>query len=249
MKTAYPIALQIASDDVDQTEREQIARLIYSYIVRRAVCGLTAKNLNQVFQSIAQQFVNKGPSVKTLAEIFHARTGDSARFPDNREFQEGVFNGDVCNLARDARTKDILWELELASRSHLAEQIKMSDELWTEHVLPVSWTTDEWPFADGKVIGRDSGDPKAEERNHLLGTLGNLTLISDKLNSSVGNRGFLHKKDEFKKHAGLFLNKWFTDRSSWTEDDIRERGAKFAEMAVQIWQGFESADSCGYLRT
>ena len=67
--TAYPIALQIAGDTVEPDEREQIARLIYSYIVRRALCGLTGKNLNRIFQSISKQFVETKPSVAALAEF------------------------------------------------------------------------------------------------------------------------------------------------------------------------------------
>jgi len=90
--TAYPIALQIASDDVEEIEREKIAKLIYSYIVRRALCGLTAKNLNRVFQSISQKFVSGGPSVDALSEFFAERTGDSTRFPGDDEFRQGILS-------------------------------------------------------------------------------------------------------------------------------------------------------------
>ncbi len=110
----------------------------------------------------------------------------------------------------------------------------MPDGLWTEHILPVSWTED-WPFEDGEFAERWSIDPKALRRNILLDTLGNLTLLTSGLNISSGNKGFLEKRKKLEKHTGLFLNKWFLDKNSWHETQIRERGAALAEMAVSIW--------------
>ncbi|MFC3118310.1 HNH endonuclease family protein [Jhaorihella thermophila] len=52
---------------------------------------------------------------------------------------------------------------------------------------------------------RWSGDPRAEERNTLLDTLGNLTLLTGGLNISSGNKGFLEKREKFAEHTGLFF--------------------------------------------
>ena len=236
--TAYPIALQIAGDTVEPDEREQIARLIYSYIVRRALCGLTGKNLNRIFQSISKQFVETKPSVAALAEFFETRPGDSTRFPDDQEFHRGILTNAAYDLAPGARNKDILWELELATRSSFAEKVELPDGLWTEHVLPVRWT-DDWPLPDGDCIERISDDPRAEDRNRILHTLGNLTLMTGGLNISSGNKSFLEKKEKFEEHTGLFLNKWFSKRSTWNEEHIRERGADLAEKAAKIWVGLD----------
>ncbi len=152
--TAYPIALQIAVDNVGENERLQIAKLIYSYIVRRAVCDLTAKNLNRVFQGISQKFAESGPSVAALIDFFDARPGESTRFPRDDEFRRGIISTPVYQKAPGERVKDILWELELASRPPFAERIEMPHELWTEHVLPISWD-ESWPLPDvDKLIPR-----------------------------------------------------------------------------------------------
>ena len=112
----------------------------------------------------------------------------------------------------------------------------MPDGLWTEHVLPSTWNVD-WPFEDGVFVEQWSGDPKAEKRDRLLHTLGNLTLLSGRLNISSGNRSFAKKKLKFNEHTGLFLNKWFAKKSIWTEAEIRERGEHLADLAIQIWPG------------
>ncbi len=232
--TAYPVAMQLMRNGVSPEEREQIGRLIYSYIVRRTLSGLTSKNLNKVFQSLAQLFAERSPSVAVVTDYFLARTGDSTRFPSDKEFRQGILVNPAYQLAQNTRVKDVLWEFELASRSNLAEGITMPDGLWTEHVLPNTWNQD-WPFEDGVFVEQWSGDPKSENRNRLLQTLGNLTLLSGRLNISSGNKSFAEKKLKFDEHTGLFLNKWFAKKSIWTEIEIRERGEYLAKLAIQIW--------------
>jgi hypothetical protein len=240
--TAYPIALQIAAAGLPDEEQDCIARLVYSYIVRRAVFDLTNKNLNKLFQAVSQRFFEDGPSYENLRRFFLSRSGESSRFPDDDEFRRGILEKPVYQLAPGDRTKDILWELELASRSKFAEKVTRPDGLWTEHVLPVSWNED-WPFADGEFAPRGYGHPKAKDRDELLHTLGNLTLITGAHNISSGNKGFAQKREKFDAHTSLFLNKWFAKREAWTEADIRERGEHLAEKALIIWPGVDDGRS------
>jgi hypothetical protein len=234
--TMYPIALQIATSGLTQNEQDQVANLLYSYLVRRAVSGLTGKNLNKLFSSIAQHFHEVGPSISNLVAFFERRSGDSSRFPSNRDFRQAVIMKPVYALAPGERTKDILWELELASRSKFSEKIERPEGLWTEHVLPISWN-DDWPFSDGPFVERYSGDVRAEARNTLLHGLGNLTLMTGALNISSGNSSFIDKRDKYDEHTTLFMNKWFSKKSKWDEHDIRERGEHFAELALRRWPG------------
>lgn len=232
--TAYPIALQVASEHVDEVERRRIAALIYSYIVRRALCGLTAKNLNRVFQGISQRFVEYGPSVASFYAFFSERNGDSTRFPGDEEFRQGILSQPAYSLAPGPRIKDVLWELECASRTNFGEKVNMPQGLQTEHVLPISWTED-WPFAEGDWVEIWSDDPRALNRRQVLQTLGNLTLITGGLNASSSNRGYLEKKEKYAEHTALFLNKWFAEHEEWNEEKIHQRGEAMADKAKRIW--------------
>lgn len=236
--TAYPIAFQIARAEVEEAERRDIAELIYSFIVRRALSGLTTKNLNRVFQAISHQFVVAGPSAETLKAFFGERTGDSTRFPSDEEFYQGILAEPAYQYAPGSRIKDVLWELELVSRTSFSEKVNMPNGLQVEHVLPISWT-EEWPFPDGDCVERWSNDPRAIERHRILHTLGNLTLITGALNSSSGNSGFLEKKKKFAEHTGLFLNRWFVNSHEWNEEAIRKRGEDLAGKALSIWRGLK----------
>lgn len=232
--TAYPVALQIKLSGMSSDEKRTLYELIYSYLVRRSLSGLTAKNLNRIFESISQIFLEQGVSIEAFSSYFAERTGDSTRFPDDREFRHGILSNSAYILAPQSRIKDVLWELEQASRSKFAEKSPMPESMWTEHVLPVHWN-ENWPFKDGEFVENGSEDPKALNRNKVLHTLGNLTLLTDRLNISAGNKEFKEKLDKLEEHTALFLNKWFSTKDSWNEDDIRERSIALADKAVKIW--------------
>jgi hypothetical protein len=237
--TIYPVAMQIGRDTVNEVARAEIAKLLYSYIVRRALCGLTTKNLNNVFQGIAAKFCQNGVSTSALKEFFHSKGGDSIRFPDDAELKAGILSKDAYSIAPQARLVDILWELEVATRSRLAERSDRPAGLWIEHVLPRTWT-EEWPFKDATYVPSYSSEPQAVHRRSLVNSLGNLTLVASGLNISAGNQSFATKKEKYAEHTGLFLNKWFSHRAKWDEEDIIERGAILADLAVSIWPSLKS---------
>ena len=229
--TVFPVAIQIGDSKLPKEEKMRLCRLIYSFLARRAMCGLTTKNLNQVFQSTAELFMRKGPSLEAFRAYFRGKEGDSTRFPRNDEFRQGILKKNAYSIAPRTRLIDILWELERASRPRMAEKIEKPKDLSVEHVLPQKWT-DEWPFPN-------ADEPDARNRRDLVNSLGNLTLLTGSLNSSSGNSGFAKKKEKFEKHTGLFLNKWFMKKAQWTETEISERSEHLAKMATKIWIDLE----------
>lgn len=236
--TVFPVAIQIGGSKLPKEEKMRLCRLIYSFLARRAMCGLTTKNLNQVFQSIAELFMRKGPSLEAFRAYFRGKEGDSTRFPRNDEFRQGILEKDAYSIAPRPRLVDILWELERASRPSMAEKIEKPKDLSVEHVLPQKWT-DEWPFPNGQTHAVDADEPDARDRRALVNSLGNLTLLTRSLNSSSGNSGFTKKKEKFEEHTSLFLNKWFMKKNQWTETEIRERSEHLAKMAAKIWIDLE----------
>lgn len=236
--TVYPVAMQLGGG-VDSATRSAVLRLLYSYIVRRALCGLTTKNLNNIFQTIAARFREHGASVETFRAFFAGRTGDSIRFPDDRELLAGVLNGDAYSISPQPRLVDILWEFEEASKTSFAEKHERPSGLWVEHVLPRTWT-EEWPFTEAEYAEPDSDAPHAVARRSIVNTLGNLTLTTSGLNISASNGSFAAKQEKYAKHTGLFLNKWFGEHGAWGEAQIRERSERLFVLAVKIWPGLDA---------
>lgn len=77
-------------------------------------------------------------------------------------------------------------------------------------------------------------------RDHLLHNIGNLTLLTAKLNPSLSNQSFVHKQPEIIKSL-LALNAYFQapafngPDAVWDEACIRERALKLFLVAKKIW--------------
>lgn len=236
--TAYPLVFQIALAVQDSAERRQMYRMIYSYIVRRAVCLLGAKNLNNVFQRAVATMLRDGVSQERLTDYLLEQPGTAGRFPTDEEFATAIRSNGLYGRLNNPRLGDILWELELRSRSSQMEDIQRPPNLWIEHILPQSWSTN-WPLPDGTELPLYSADPQvadlASTRRQKVDTLGNLTLTTDSLNISMGNEDFSAKLAKLKKGTLLSLNQWVLARASWSELEIEERGAYLAELATSVW--------------
>src|SRR3546814_8658274 len=55
--TTHPLALRISTADIADSEKTAMFNSIVSYVVRRAICGLTPKNYNNNFMSILRQLI------------------------------------------------------------------------------------------------------------------------------------------------------------------------------------------------
>ena len=110
-----------------------------------------------------------------------------------------------------------------------------------EHVLPQAWR-EHWA---GDIASED----QEHERDALVHTLGNLTLVNNKLNPALSNRpwtdqeaqerglGQSGKRTELAKHSTLKLNADLvhTATSRWDHDLIRARTADLTQAVLEIW--------------
>src|SRR5690606_4262563 len=77
-------------------------------------------------------------------------------------------------------------------------------------------------------------------RDALIHTVGNLTLLTSKLNSKVSNGPWLGengKRRGLEAHDVLFLNRKLVKaaRDQWTDSAIRARSDEVANAIVEIW--------------
>jgi hypothetical protein len=159
VSTAYPTVFVIEGSDAPQDEKDALYRLIVSYVVRRMICGLTAKNYNNIFLRIAGQMRDDGVTLANGKHAFASLDGDTARFPDDTEFAKEFttrrqYNGNF----QKRRLRHILSEIELALRDKFDESIDLRDDLTIEHVLPEAWGP-HWPLPDGTYAPADWDGP------------------------------------------------------------------------------------------
>ena len=130
----------------------------------------------------------------------------------------------------------VLVAIEKYLRGRFAEPLGDVVNLTIEHIMPQSWET-HWPLRN-----HDNGGKEA--RDISIGAIGNLTLLTKKLNSRQSNGPWSEKREELDKHSTLLLNKQLLQNAphSWDETTIRERTKELGETIAAIWphaNGFE----------
>ena len=100
-------------------------------------------------------------------------------------------------------------------------------------MLPQDWEK-HWPL----VIKEDTAEAHEqaqERRKESIHKVGNLTLLTKKLNPSVSNGPWTKKRPEILKHSVLMLNHAFQGAEVWNEDTIDQRARDLFNIAVRIW--------------
>lgn len=236
--TAYPVIFQIAVSNLEHDERRAMYETIYAYIVRRGLCLLGSKNLNNVFQRVVALFLSTGVTPRVLSTALVDQSGTAGRFPSDDELRAAILGQSVYGRLDNPRLGDVLWELEVHARSSKSEDLPRPPALWIEHVMPQSWQ-EHWPL-DGLEDSRaNDSDPlevsAISRRTRLVGSLGNLTLTTAALDIALSNAAFEEKKTLLGSYTLLALNKWILDQPNWNEARIEQRGGLLARMAVARW--------------
>ena len=76
-------------------------------------------------------------------------------------------------------------------------------------------------------------------RDHLLQSIGNLTLVTRELNAKLGNRTFSKKREALRKHSSLKLNNEICQHNMWDVNEIHARAEKLIIDVCRIWPSLE----------
>lgn len=253
--TTHPLALRISTADMPDSEKAAMFNDIVSYIVRRAVCGLTPKNYNNWFTSVLRQWI-KGPMTTTTLKGLLASSPNSpaARWPDDAEFSHAIQTAPTYYGNLDSgRCRMLLTELEGWLRmTKRTEEPTIPDlfNLDIDHILPRSWY-EHWTLQDGSKA--TFAESQAAEQQELVGstlsnhyqairrrakaipTLGNLTLLNLSVNREAQNKNFPTKKRLLIANTVLSINGDLLVGEAWDEEAIAVRSKRLAEAATQLY--------------
>lgn len=263
--TVYPLALKIAISGLTADEQRQMFHDLHSYLVRRAVCGLTTKNYNLQFLGALKHISGEGAmSPAHLRDYLASSMSETNRWPRDEEFRAALESAPLYegNL-NPPRARQLLTELEGAlRRGQKTEEPEVPSlaGLNIDHIMPTSWET-HWPFPDGGTVTRmdiDAAKAALREgreltatqdailaRESVVNTLGNLTLLNSSVNQSAQHYDFLTKRDKVIQHTNLSLNVQLLVLSEWDSARIRERSKKLAGIALQLYPGPTELDEAG----
>lgn len=225
--TAIPYILYILRRVDSHDERDRMFRLVESYLMRRLICRETTKHYNKLFAS----FIRAGlDSYEALSERLTKSEEVTSRFPSDDMLADGFLNSNLTN--QQARV--VLYVVEGSIRNDAKHSTALSGftHYSLEHLMPKKWRNNWEPLEQEEAL----------ERDQVLRKLGNLSLLSSSLNTSIRDGDWQTKRSgKGKRHgldhyaAGLETLAEDLSNESWTESHIRSRGQRLAEQAIEVW--------------
>jgi hypothetical protein len=233
-----PLLLCLLDPEVAAVPAPQLFKsldVIESWMVRRMLVRATTKGYNQAVADLVKvlRASPRDASGDVIEKFIAGQTGDSRYWPDDAELRDDVGELMAYRRLRRSRLRMLLEGIEDFLRGWQGEKIGLGGErvargtLAIEHVMPRKWQAHWRP------------DPldTPEQTDRLVHTLGNLTLLTSRLNSSVSNGPWQGKRNGLQAHDVLFLNRKLLESATddWSNDSVRARTRELIEVIIRIW--------------
>ncbi|MEV4058394.1 DUF262 domain-containing protein [Amycolatopsis sp. NPDC049688] len=229
---------------VPEPARDQALTALESWLVRRMLCRVSIADTTNLVVELLRRLRTATPAeAGQITETFLAeQTADTRRWPTDEEVTDSVQRIRFYNaMTPRRRCRMILEALEDSYRSPKTEEAHCRrGDLTIEHVMPQSWQQ-HW--------GADfPADPASiQDRNHRVQTLGNLTLVTARLNPVISNSPWPPtagapspegKRAGINAHSVLLLNKRLVDEhpDEWTDQAINDRTLALGRRITEIWR-------------
>jgi uncharacterized protein with ParB-like and HNH nuclease domain len=218
-----PLLLNVIQRFSEATDIAKTFRIVANFAFRYFIIGNQSPgNMERVSASIAYEIrANTYTSPKDVADALRGVNSDPAFRSDFT-----LASLEAKRIARYTLAKISNYLAKQSSQSG-AEQITNPDsrEVNLEHVLPQS-------LPAGWRTAFSSGLNPADYVNRI----GNLTLLTTKVNSDAADKSFSDKKSIALDKSSLKINKFFCGVSTWGDQEIEQRQDGLAKTALEVWK-------------
>ena len=235
-----PLILYLIDPELPKISDEQLLmalQAIESYVIRRMVMSATTTTYKVFFPILIAELEKQGreKAGTVITEILRSQTAEFRYWPDDEQISNELQSMAIFRKGR--RLRMILEALEDHRRgltnqpkNATGEQRVVRGKLTLEHVLPQTWETN-WPLLNEET---------EQSRRSTVHVLGNMTLLTQKLNSKVSNGAWLGtdgKAAALRQQSTLLLNRDLTEDSTqqWTTDAISQRTKELTESFLAVW--------------
>ena len=212
------ILLAVLRAGYEDSERDEITRLVFVLAFRWTMAGLNAQRLEDYFQSLCG-FIRQGEAPSTLLDSL-----SSAVIGIDLNVKK-YFSIDADS---SYATRALLHAVNKATtKGSISIQLD-NKKLHLEHIAPQS-ESDEW-IQD--LFGKDQ--TRYANYESVIGAAGNLTLLDVGLNLQAQKKPFSAKKVEYKKST-MDIARDLLEFEVWDANMIEQRTDWLVEMFEQIW--------------
>lgn len=237
-----PLLLWLLDPDlpkVPSVQLEKAVSVIESWLVRRSLVRASTNGYNRFFVDLLVKVseVSRNEIGDVIENVLSSEKSPTTYWPDDSEVHKELITLPIYSrLFVRGRLRMILEAIEDHRRGWLSsnplhEQPVPRGVCSIEHVMPQEWRS-YWKDIDSEADG--------ERRDVIIHTLGNLTLVTQALNSKVSNGPWLGvggKREVLSKHTSLFLTREIVEGNDqgWTEALITDRTEHMIEEILEIW--------------
>jgi hypothetical protein len=172
----------------------------------------------RVYYTVAQKIANG--EIKTISA---ALEGMKAIYPNDEAFKV-AFAEKIIRTTNSRNLRIVRYILcALEKQAGGIDNDFESDSFNVEHVLPQNPENDWEAFSD-------------EEVDVMAYRLGNMALLSKKVNKNLGNAGFFTKKPILAASQFELTRNIAEDNADWTPERISVRQKQLAKLATTVWR-------------
>ena len=227
------------SGPLAQKEIDTALEVLESWLTRRMLVRATAKNYNKIMAEVVSVIRNAPPGAigQTVREYFASQRSETAYWPDDDEVRRELGTMPVYRKLSRGRLRMVLESIEDHWRGWIPGQTSAAGmrirraSYAIEHLMPQSWIK-HWPLPAGA---------SEIERDARIHRLGNLTLLTKKLNSTVSNGPWLGeggKAEHLQEKDVVLLNSRLLRTYSskqWDESGIDSRTTQAIDTILEVW--------------
>ncbi|MFH5822298.1 DUF262 domain-containing protein [Georgenia sp. AZ-5] len=237
--TAVPLLAwlrTLSAQRLTPAEHLRAVQAIDSFVVRRMMISAQTRGYGRAFLDILQKAKAAPAGQRIDAVITDALLAapHGLEWPTDEEITDEFLARSFYGRISQERIRMLLGPID----AHLQEQAVKSeqasfdyDSLTIEHVMPRQWEK-HWPVTADDPAARLAAE---QDRERHINRIGNLTLITGKLNPSLSNREWSVKAPALDKHSKLELSREIVGLTTWDEAAIDRRSERLARAACAVW--------------
>lgn len=253
-----PIFLWVVSQNhrLPASQIESALAALESWVVRRTLLQMTSKDMNKLIVALLKALADVEPDEagEAIRRFLSQQTAGTREWPSDKKLIDEIGSLKMYGNIKQGRIAVVLGAVEEYRRQQSLSKygsVSLPAGLTIEHILPQKWR-EHWK-SDPPLTPEEG-----QRRDKLVHTIGNLTLVTQSLNSSLSNRPWTDAEARSLTTGGqagkgkwsilnqfnlIVLNKDILDRHAdrWTEEDILARATELATAITNVWPGPDEA--------
>lgn len=238
--TFWPLFIYLLSlerDSADSQFCDSVDRafaMVESWVIRKVLLGQSLTPAPRFAIELVQQISEGGDPSEIVEDYLSTATGLGA-WPDDAMLQTELPQLLAYKRLKRSRLRMILEALEDEARGFVAGHARTAHARMTrhssqvEHIMPEAWRTN-WPI----------GERPEADRDRLVQTFGNLALLPQRFNASVGNLAWgekygAGKREAFRTSSADLLLRDVLEEEDWDESAIEQRTRRMVQGILRTW--------------